>query len=317
MTRADPGDGDDGIEAVSAGRSKQPDSPGSYEGGNETGSPSRYRWDGALPAAVSRLLRLVWRRRGAPAVSEDELIELSAAAAEADAIDENEREMIKSALTLGDTVTREVMVPRTDMVTVSVDMQASDALELAINRGLSRLPVSDGDIDSIAGIALLRDLVSAERSGRGGIQVRKVMRPGIFVPETKRVDELMREMRTAGGHLAVVVDEYGGTAGLVTLEDLVEELVGEIVDESDHAEPLLLTQAGDETLILGRMPVDQLNTLMDADLPDDHWDTVGGLIFGTLGRVPRVGESVEVGGFKLEVEHMQGRRIARVRLSRV
>lgn len=290
---------------------------GSDDGGDGGGSPGFVtRLDNAVAGAVDRLVRLVWRRRGAPAVSEDELIELSAAAAEADAIDETERDMIESALTLGDTVAREVMVPRTDMVTVSADATVADALEVSIDRGLSRLPVIEGDIDCVVGIVLLRDLVRAERSDGAGRPVGDFMRSGIFVPETKRVDDLMREMRTAGSHLAIVADEYGGTAGLVTLEDIVEELVGEIVDESDPSEPLLLTRAGGKTLVLGRMPVDQLNVLIGADLPDDHWDTVGGLIFGTLGRVPQVGDSVEVEGFNLEVEHMQGRRIVRVRLSR-
>ena len=272
----------------------------------------------SVTGSAHRLLRLVWRRNGAPAVSEDELIELSAAAAEADAIDEAERDMIESALTLGDTVAREVMVPRTDMVTVSAAMTVTDALEVAIGRGLSRLPVcDDSGIDCIVGIVLLKDLARAERSGGGDGPVRGPMRPAMFVPETKRVDELLREMRTAGGHLAVVVDEYGGTAGLVTLEDLVEELVGEIVDEFDRPEPMMLNQADGEALLHGRMPVDQLNALVDADLPDDDWDTVGGLIFGTLGRIPEVGETVEVDGFELRVDHMQGRRITRVRLSRV
>ena len=268
-----------------------------------------------MTGSAHRLLRLVWRHNGAPAVSEDELIQLSAAAAEADAIDEAERDMIESALTLGDTVVREVMVPRTDMVTVSAAMTVTDSLEVAIDRGLSRLPVCHDGIDFIVGIVLLKDLAKAERSGGGGGTVRGSMRPAMFVPETKKVDELLREMRTAGGHLAVVVDEYGGTAGLVTLEDLVEKLVGEIVDEFDHPEPMMLDQADGEALLHGRMPVDQINTLVGAELPDDDWDTVGGLIFGTLGRIPEVGETVEMEGVELKVERMQGRRITRVRLT--
>lgn len=281
---------------------------------SENPPSSRPNHRGTAATAVSRLLRLAWRRNGAPTVSEDELIELSVAAAEADTIDESERDMIESALTLGETMAREVMVPRTDMVTVSVSMTVTDAFEVAIDEGLSRLPVCDGSIDSIAGIVLLKDLARDERSGGGDKPVRKSMRSAMFVPETKRIDELLREMRTAGSHLAIVVDEYGGTSGLVTLEDLVEELVGDIVDEFDQPEPLVLTQADGEMLLHGRMPVDQLNALVEADLPDDDWDTVGGLIFGTLGHVPEVGETVEMDGLKLEVERMQGRRITRVRL---
>ncbi len=280
-----------------------------------TVSSERAPGDGAAASATGRLLRMVWRRNGAPAVSEDELLELSAAAAEADAIDETERDMIESALALGDTLARDVMVPRPDMITAEADMIVADALETAIERGLSRLPVCTRDVDHIVGIVLLKDLARAERSGSGGLQVRGVMRPAMFVPEAKRVDELLREMRTAGGHLAVVVDEYGGTAGLVTLEDIVEELVGDIVDEFDRPEPMMLSQADGEALLHGRMPVDQLNTLVSAQLPDD-WDTVGGLIFGTLGHVPEVGEAVVVDGLRLSVEAMQGRRITRVRLIR-
>ena len=271
----------------------------------------------STPREARRLRRRGGRRRnGAPAVSEDELIALTDAAAEADSIEDAERDMIASALALDRTVVREVMAPRADMVTVDADMTVTAALEIAIGRGLSRLPVCRHDIDDVVGVVLLKDLARTERSGGGDRPVHDSMRRAMFVPETKRVDELLLEMRTAGGHLAVVVDEYGGTAGLVTLEDLVEELVGEIVDEFDRPEPLLQPLAGGEALVHGRMPVDQLNTLVGAELPDDDWDTVGGLIFSTLGHVPEVGETVEVDGLKLRVEHMQGRRITQVRLTR-
>lgn len=260
--------------------------------------------------------RLRLRRAPAPAVSEDELMALTEAAVESDAIEAGERDMIESALALGDTVVREVMVPRTDMVHAGASMTVAEALELAIDRGLSRLPVSGEDLDDIVGLALLKDLARAERSGQGSQPVSASMRRAVFVPETKRVGELLQEMRTAGGHLAVVVDEYGGTAGLVTLEDLVEELVGEIVDEFDPQEPMLEPLAGGEALVHGRMPVDQLNHLMGADLPDDDWDTVGGFIFNTLGHVPDVGATVESDELRLRVERMQGRRITRVRLTR-
>ena len=271
---------------------------------------------------ATRLLNAVANRilpgpARAPVVSEDELMALTEAAVQADAIDSEERDLIESVLALGDTVVREVMVPRTDMVTADVTMTVTAALELASDRGLSRMPVSGTGVDDIVGIVLLKDLAKSERSGEGGEPLPIAMRRASFVPETKRADELLREMRTAGGHLAVIVDEYGGTAGLVTLEDLVEELVGEIVDEFDREEPLLEPLSGGEALVHGRMPVDQLNSLVDADLPDDDWDTVGGLIFDSFGRVPNVGESIDVDGLRLRVERMQGRRITRVRLTRV
>ena len=276
--------------------------------GQSDPSPARERGRGRRRAG--------WGRNGAPPVSEDELIAITDAAAEAETIEDAERDMIASALALDRTVVREVMAPRADMVTVDADMTVTAALEVAIGRGLSRLPVCRDDIDDIVGVALLKDLARTERSGGGDRAVSDSMRRAMFVPETKRVDELLSEMRTAGGHLAVVVDEYGGTAGLVTLEDLVEELVGEIVDEFDRPEPLMEPLAGGEALVHGRMPVDQLNTLVGADLPDDDWDTVGGLIFSTLGHVPEVGETVEADGLRLRVEHMEGRRITRVRLTR-
>jgi CBS domain containing-hemolysin-like protein len=143
------------------------------------------------------------------------------------------------------------------------------------------------------------------------------MRRPRFVPETKHTDDLLREMQAGQNHLAIVIDEYGGTAGLVTLEDVVEELVGEIVDEYDVEEPLVEPLAGGEALVHGRMPVDQLHTLMNSDIEEGDWDTVGGLIFNTLGHVPRVGESIEEGGLRLQVEQMEGRRITRVRLTPV
>lgn len=278
---------------------------------------SRGRDRSDTAASPRRLRRWPGRGRGDPApVSEDELIALTSAAADADTIEPTERDMIASALALDRTVAREVMVPRTDMVTVEAEATVTSALETAIRRGLSRLPVCRDDIDDIVGVVLLKDLARTERSGGGEGPVSDAMRRTMFVPETKRVDELLLEMRTAGRHLAVVVDEYGGTAGLVTLEDLVEELVGEIFDEFDRPEPLLEPLANGEALVHGRMPVDQLNTLVGAELPDDDWDTVGGLIFSTLGHVPAVGETVEVDGLRLRVEHMQGRRITRVRLTR-
>ncbi|MFQ5558691.1 MAG: hemolysin family protein, partial [Acidimicrobiales bacterium] len=248
-------------------------------------------------------------------VSEDELIALTEAAAEADAIEPEERDLIESVLAMGDTVVREAMVPRPDMVTVDREASITSALELAIERGFSRIPVCGDSVDDIVGLTLLKDLAGAERSGAGARAVSTIMRRPGFVPETKKATGLLREMRTAGRHLAIVIDEYGGTSGLVTLEDLVEELVGEIVDEFDQEEPLLEPLAGGEALVHGRMPVDQLNNLVHSDLPDDDWDTIGGLIFNTLGHVPDVGETVDVGGMRFRVERMQGRRITRVRLT--
>ena len=252
-----------------------------------------------------------------PVVTEDELIALTGAAAAGAAIEAEERDLIESVFALGDTIVREVMVPRTDMVTADAAAAISDVLDLAIERGLSRLPVCGDGIDDIVGVCLIKDLTRAERTGEGGRPVRSLMRRARFVPETKHADALLRDMQVGQHHLAIVVDEYGGTAGLVTLEDVVEELVGEIVDEYDVEEPLVEPLAGGEVLVHGRMPVDQLHTLVSSEIEDGDWDTVGGLIFNTLGHVPSVGEWIEEGGVRLQVERMEGRRITRVRLTPV
>jgi len=247
-------------------------------------------------------------------VSEDELIALTEEAAAGDEIEDQEREMIESVFALGDTVVREVMVPRTDMLTVTSQVTVSAALDFALSHGLSRVPITGHDIDDIVGVGFVKDLVRSERStGEGAIVA--LMRRARFVPETKHAHELLREMQAGEHHLAIVVDEYGGTAGLVTLEDLIEELVGEIVDEYDHEEPIWETLVGGDVRVHGRMPVDQLNHLVGADLPEGDWDTVGGLIFDNLGRVPEVGEGIESGGVRLVVERMEGRRITRVGLT--
>lgn len=254
---------------------------------------------------------------GAPVISEDELIAMTEAAVAGDAIDEEEKDLIESVFALGDTIVREVMVPRTDMTTASGDQTIREVLDLADEKGYSRLPVCGDGIDDIVGVCLIKDLARVERRGGGERTVVSLMRKPRFVPETKHADDLLRDMQKAEHHLAIVVDEYGGTAGLITLEDLVEELVGEIVDETDQEEPLVRSLAGGNLLVHGRMPVDQLEEMVDGEFADGEWDTVGGLIFTTLGHVPEVGESIETNGVRLRVERMQGRRITSVRVDRV
>ncbi|MEM8705306.1 MAG: hemolysin family protein [Actinomycetota bacterium] len=253
---------------------------------------------------------------GAPVVSEDELLAMTEAAAAGAAIEEGEKDLITSVFALGDTIVREVMVPRTDMTTAASGETIAAVLDLADEKGFSRLPVYGEGIDDIVGVCLVKDLVRVERAGGGDRTVFSLMRKPRFVPETKHADDLLREMQAGDHHLAIVVDEYGGTAGLVTLEDLVEELVGEIVDETDHEEPLVRSLAGGKLLVHGRMPVDQLEGLLDLEFVDGDWDTVGGLIFNTLGHVPEVGETVESNGVQLRVERMEGRRITSVRVDR-
>ena len=253
---------------------------------------------------------------GAPVVSEDELLAMTEAAAAGAGIEEGEKELITSVFALGDTIVREVMVPRTDMTAVSSDDTISAVLDLADEKGFSRLPVFGDGIDDIVGVCLVKDLVRVERAGGGDRTVVSLMRKARFVPETKHADRLLREMQAGDHHLAIVVDEYGGTAGLVTLEDVVEELVGEIVDETDREEPLVRPLAGGRLLVHGRMPVDQLESLLELEFVDGDWDTVGGLIFNVLGHVPEVGETVDSNGVQLRVERMEGRRITSVSVDR-
>jgi CBS domain containing-hemolysin-like protein len=198
------------------------------------------------------------------------------------------------------------------MVTIAVDVTVDAALDIALEAGRSRIPVVEQQIDDVIGIAYTKDLIRDIRAGQGDEPVGSHFRDAHFVPETKRVSDLMREMQADQFHLAVVVNEYGGTAGLVTLEDLIEELVGEIVDEFDVEEALVEELAGGGLRVSARLPVDEVNDLLDAHLPTGAWDTVGGLVFDLLGHVPVAGESVLSDGLRLEVERVSGRRIERV-----
>ena len=228
-----------------------------------------------------------------PFVSEEELLTMADVAVVEDVIEGEERALIHSIIEFGDTVVREVRVPRPDMVAVEADRTVGDVLELAIAEGYSRIPVFDDGIDDIIGIIFTKDLMRATRASEAEHSVRMLARPAHFVPETKRVAELMREMQSEKFHMAIVVDEYGGTAGLVTLEDLIEELVGEIVDEYDVEEPLIEWLPNGDSRVNARMPVDELNDLLHARLPEgDDWDSIGGLVLNVLGHVPANGESV-------------------------
>jgi putative hemolysin len=188
-------------------------------------------------------------------------------------------------------------------------------MEIVIMNGYSRIPVTGEGIDDIVGILFTKDLMRAERDGLAVAEVEPLLRPAHHVPETKRVAELMREMQAEQFHMAIVVDEYGGTAGLATLEDLIEELVGEIVDEYDVEDPLVEPLPGGDIRVNARMPIDELNDLLHIELPEGDWDTVGGLFYNLVGHVPAEGETVDLDGHRLRAERVQGRRIGRVRIT--
>jgi CBS domain containing-hemolysin-like protein len=250
-----------------------------------------------------------------PYVSEEELLAMTDAAADDDVIEQEERQLIRSVFEFGDTVAREVMVPRPDIIGVEGGMQVSDVVEVALRHGFSRIPVYDENIDNVIGVVFTKDLLRAEREGRADIDVRNLAREGLFVPESKPVAELMREMQHKKLHLAFVLDEFGDTAGLVTLEDLIEDLVGEINDEYDVEEAPIERLPNGDVRVNGKMPVDEVNALLKVELPEgDDWDTIAGLVFNKIGHVPVDGESVRCDGHTLTAERVQGRRIGRVRI---
>lgn len=249
-----------------------------------------------------------------PFVSEQELLGIVGAAVDDDVIEHEERELIASVIGFGDTVARLVMVPRLDMVTVDASATVRAALDRSLEEGYSRLPVIGDSSDDILGVLHVRDLIQHERAGRSDGPVTEVMHQPHFVPETKPLAKLMREMQSAKFHMALLVDEYGGIAGLVTLEDCLEQLVGDIADEYDTEEEDIIDLGDGVLLVDGGLAVGELNERLSVSFPDDGWDTVGGLVFGVLGHVPAVGESVESEGFLLVTAEMDGRRVSRVRV---
>jgi CBS domain containing-hemolysin-like protein len=235
---------------------------------------------------------------------------------EDDEDDRDERKLISSIIEFGDTIVREVMVPRTDMVTLPASASTDDAVDLVLEAGRSRIPITGENIDDIVGLLYARDLLSLYDQAAPSRPARDLAHEAYFVPETKAISQLLREMQSKQKHLAIVVDEFGGTAGVVTIEDLIEEIVGEIVDEYDEEEPMVVPLESGDYLVDARLDVDDLAETLDVRFPEAEWDTVGGLVLGLAGRVPDVGESFEYNDVTLIAEDVQGRRIARVRVTR-
>ena len=250
-----------------------------------------------------------------PFVSELELLGIVEAAAEDMVIEHEERRLIESIITFGDTTVREVMTPRPDIVTVSAFDDITAALDVAIEQGYSRLPVMNEDDGDVIGVVYAKDLMKAEREGRGSVRVTELSHPVRFVPENKPVGDIMREMQADKSHMTMVADEYGEFSGVVTLEDCIEELVGDIADEFDSEEQDVERKAGGDYLIEGGTSIGDVNELLSLNLPDTDWATIGGYVFGRLGHVPSLAEAVDFGGWRIAVEEMLGRRIRRVRIS--
>ncbi len=252
-----------------------------------------------------------------PLVTEEEIMTLVDAGEEGGSIEQDEKEMIYSIFRLDDTLAREVMVPRIDIQALEESTFIPEATETLLKTGYSRAPIFRENIDDVIGLIYVKDLLKAWSEGTYERPIGELKRQAYFVPEAKKVDDLLDEMQASRFHLAIVVDEYGGTAGVVTIEDIVEEIVGEIRDEYDFAEEASYQQMEDgEYLFSGGIDLDDVNQITEADLPTDAGETLGGFIYSKLGRVPSPGDQLESGGLELTVEQVVRRRIRRVRVRR-
>ncbi len=251
------------------------------------------------------------RAASAAVASEEQLLSIVDEATELDVLEEDDRELIHSIFEFNETVVREVMIPRTDMVTIDATAGLGTAMGLFLSKGVSRVPVIKGDPDEVVGVLYLRDVAKLSFEsplGADEVTMGDLARPALFVPESKKADQLLRQMQLESNHLAMVVDEYGGIAGLVTLEDLIEELVGDISDEYDR-EVELVEQVGEGRYrVSARLPVDELGELFGLELDDDDVDTVGGLFAKTLGRLPEAESVATVSGLTFTADRTEGRR---------
>jgi len=253
---------------------------------------------------------------GRKKVTEEEIQELMNAGEEEGIINEEENEMIRAIFTLRDTMVREIMVPRTDMACVSADATVREVLATIISCGHSRIPVWDGTLDNIVGLIYAKDFLKYWGMEESAVVLRKVMRAPYFVPETKKLEELLHDFKKKRIHIAIVIDEYGGTSGLVTIEDLLEQIVGDIQDEYDLEEEWLIEEPEGAVQVDARLPIEELEEYFGIEVERDKFDTVGGLIFHLTGRIPHVGEEVETGEIRLAVLEADERKISKVRITR-
>lgn len=254
---------------------------------------------------------------GRKRVTEEEFHELMEASEEEGLINEEESEMIRAIFELGETVVREIMVPRIDMACISADVTIDELIETIIACGHSRIPVFDGTVDNITGILYAKDLLKYWRGGTPDVDIRKIARQPFFIPETKNLEELLQEFKRRRVHIAIVIDEYGGTSGLITIEDLLEQIVGDIQDEYDSEEDLIHMQTDGSAIVDARLPIEEFEQLFAIEVERDKFDTVGGLIIYLLGRIPRTGDEVVSSGIRLTVLTAGERRIGTLRAERM
>ena len=253
-----------------------------------------------------------------PFITEEELRDLAELGVEAATVEAEEADFIDSVFQFGDTVVREIMSPRPDIAALPASASLRDVQALVLERGYSRIPIYDGDLDEPVGIVFAKDVLKALHEARPVASLRDVARPARFVPESKKAGQLLREMRQGTFHIALVTDEYGSVSGLITLEDLLEELVGDIEDEFDKEPAAAPIPQGDDAFLLdGRYPIDDLGEVFeDVEIPVGDWDTVGGAVLGLFGSIPAVGQEITQGELTFRVERLQGRRVSKVLVTR-
>jgi CBS domain containing-hemolysin-like protein len=255
--------------------------------------------------------------RQGPFVSENEIRSMAEVGSEEGSIEEEEKELIHSIFEFGDTIAREVMVPRPDVVAIEDDKTLRDVQALVLTHGYSRIPVYHDDLDDVLGFVFAKDVLKALHQGKVDMPLRDIVREAHVVPESKKVADLLREMQRERFHIALVTDEYGSVTGIVSLEDLLEELVGEIADEYDREEPQMAEVSDGVYRVSGKTAIDDVNELLESDLPDEEWDTVAGLVLDLFGKIPDPGEETSFQGLSFRAEEVNGRRVATVLITRL
>lgn len=261
---------------------------------------------------IERFSRLVTGRKR---TTEQDINDFIDASEEEGLVNEEESEMIRSIFSLGTTIVREVMIPRTEMACVKVDATVRELLDTIITCGHSRIPVYEDTIDNVIGLLYAKDLLKQWGTDEQRLSVRNIMRPPYFIPESKNLEQLLQEFKRKRVHLAIVIDEYGGTSGLITIEDLLEQIVGDIQDEYDREEVLLTVNQDGSVTADGRLPVEELEEHFAIEIERDKFDSVGGLVFHLTGKIPATGDTIEGAGLCLKVLDADLRRVKKVAIS--
>jgi magnesium and cobalt transporter len=261
---------------------------------------------------IATLLRFKHRKKPSQPDLQKEIQQLIDVGEEEGLLSEDEGEMIQSILSFSDTLAREIMVPRTDAIIISADTQIEELLQLVIQEGHSRFPVHGGSIDNIIGILHVKDLLSCWSEDH--LDLKDIVRTPYFIPETKKISHLLKELRDKKSHMAIVIDEYGGTAGLVTIEDIIEEIIGEIHDEYDNEDTLMVATDEGDLLVDARLEIEKLVEHFNLDVPKGNFESVGGFIISLLGRVPQPHETITHAPLEMTIESADARKIRKVRV---